>query len=230
MRGGLLSGRSNIGLLLRRLLLFSVNSIRTCSAATLDLSALWISFFVSSSTSLPSGAFVTKSISVTVKSSRRIRSPPLSPSTKAVTVFLVQSSLTVSGTLVPLSAMAFLNPFFRSVSTSALPSTIMISSDSSISGPAGRWSLPYSVISWMRTETPTSSASSWLSGIVISTICRRSSFARSITCVRFEMRTSSIFWTLSLALHGPMRWMISRLAAMMHVSALSSDDGMMIVP
>src|SRR3989338_4212733 len=124
----------------------------TCSAVTLPLSALWISFCVSSSTSLPSGALHTKSISAVLSSSLIMRSPPRSPSTKAVMVFFPLSSFTVWGMNVPLMAMQFLIPYLRRLSTSALPSTTMTSSLSSTAGPAGRRSLPYSTISITRTD------------------------------------------------------------------------------
>ena len=48
----------------------------------------------------------------------------------------------VLGTEVPFNAIPFLNPFFNSVKTSARPSTIIISSDSSIAGPAANFSGP----------------------------------------------------------------------------------------
>ena len=66
--------------------------------------------------------------------------------------------------------------------------------------------------------------------MVLSIMYLRSAFARSTTNARLLIRTSSIFVTFSLALHGPMRWMISSAAPTIAVSALSSDEGIMISP
>ncbi len=76
----------------------------------------------------------------------------------------------------------------------------------------------------------TSSAISWESGMTLSIMSLRRTFARSITKLRLETRTSSMLWTRTFALHGPMRWMTSSAAAMIAVSALSRDDGIMIAP
>src|SRR3989344_3571728 len=121
-----------------------------------------------------------------------MRSPPRSPSTNTVTVFRLASSTMVCGTEVPLIAMAFLKSCFSRLRTSALPSTMMISSESSIIGPAASRSLPYSRISLTRTEYATSSANSWESGMMSSTMVLSSSLARSTTKRRLEIRTSSI--------------------------------------
>ena len=51
-----------------------------------------------------------------------------------------------------LVAIAFLNPCFNKFNTSARPSTISISSLSSMFGPAGNLSFPYSRTSMTRTE------------------------------------------------------------------------------
>ena len=159
-----------------------------------------------------------------------MRSPPLSPSTQTVTSFFLQSSTIVGGTDVPLIAIAFFIPCFRRLSTSALPSTMIISSLSSIAGPAGSLSFPYSCISITLTEYATSSASSCESGIVVSISCFRSSFALSTTKVLLEILISSMFFTFIFALHGPILWMISIAAATIAVSALSREDGMIISP
>src|SRR3989338_958665 len=201
-----------------------------CSPEILLLNALWISFFASSSTSFPSGAFVTKSMSATVVNSFIIRLPPLSPSTNAVTTFFPHKSTIVCGTDVPFMAIAFLKPCFNRFKTSALPSTTMTSSLSSIAGPAGSLSLPYSTISITLTEAETSSANSWESGIVFSIIFFSSSFALSITMLLLLTLTSSIFVTSSFALHGPILCIISKAAPTMLVSALSNEEGIIMVP
>ena len=56
---------------------------------------LWSSFFVISSTSFPSGANATKSISATFMSSFTMSLPPLSPSTNAVITFFLLRSMIV---------------------------------------------------------------------------------------------------------------------------------------
>ncbi len=201
-----------------------------CSAVILARRLLWISFFASSSTSLPSGAFVTKSISVVSMSSLMMRSPPRSPSTKTVTIFSRQRSLTLSGMLVPFMLMTFLKPCLSRFRTSARPSTRMISSDSSTPGPAGRRSLPHSWISMTRTLIATSSASSCESGMTSSMRVLSSSLARSMTYWRLLILMSSMLSVWIFALQGPMRWIISSAAATIAVSALSSDDGMIISP
>ena len=70
------------------------------------------------------------------------RIPPLSPSTNTIELFFFVSSIRDTGTELPSIEITFLKPFLRSVNTSALPSTMMISSASSIAGPHGRRSLP----------------------------------------------------------------------------------------
>ncbi len=206
------------------------NSNFACSTVIRERSALWISFFASSSTSLPSGARVTKSISATLNKSRKMRFPPRSPSTKTTVSLRCESSITVCGTDVPFIAMTFLNPYLSKLTTSARPSTMMSSSASSMPGPAGSRSFPYSQTSMTRIACETSSASSVLSGITVSTMLRRSCFARSMTCVLLLMRTSSIVCTRTFALQGPILWMTSSAAATIAVSALSSELGMMICP
>src|SRR3989344_284160 len=201
-----------------------------CSPEILLLNALCISFLVISSTSLPSGAFVTKSMSAIGVSSLIIKLPPLSPSTKTVTTFFEQSSIIDSGTEVPFIAIAFLKPCFSKFKTSALPSTTSISSLSLIAGPAGSLSLPYSTISITLTDEVTSSANSWESGMVFSIIFLSNSFALSITMLLLLILTSSMFVTSIFALHGPILWIISKAAPTIEVSALSKEDGIMIVP
>ena len=71
-----------------------------------------------------------------------MRSPPRSPSTKAVTTFSFDSSWTVFGTFVPSTAIAFLIPDRRRFRTSWRPSTTMIASLSATFGPAGSRSGP----------------------------------------------------------------------------------------
>ena len=112
------------------------------SPGTLFLRHLMICLAVSSSTSWARGARATKSTSATWKSSLRISSPPLSPSTNAVATLSRESSWTVLGMLVPSTAMAFLMPAFRRFRTSDLPSTMMMASESLTLGPAGHLSFP----------------------------------------------------------------------------------------
>src|SRR3989344_9468305 len=201
-----------------------------CSPEILLLNALCISFFVISSTSFPSEAFVTKSISATDVNSFIIKLPPLSPSTKTVTTFFWHNSMIVSGTEVPLIAIAFLKPCFNKFNTSALPSTTIISSLSLIAGPAGSLSFPYSTISIILTDAVTSSAISCESGIVCSIIFLSNSFALSITMLLLLILISSIFSMSILALHGPILCIISNAAPTIDVSALSKEDGIMIEP
>src|SRR5438445_667734 len=127
------------------------------SAAILFRSAFMICFCVSSSTSFPRGARAMKSTSATWRSSFRIRSPPRSPSTNAVRARSFDSSWTVFGTFVPSTAIAFLMPDRRSVSTSCRPSTMMIASLSAMFGPAGSRSDPKATIADTWTLCRTSS-------------------------------------------------------------------------
>src|SRR5207244_2828696 len=79
-----------------------------------------------------------KSTSATWRSSFRMRSPPRSPSTKAVSARSFESSWIVFGTFVPSTAIAFLIPERRRFGTSWRPSTMMIAALSAAFGPAGR--------------------------------------------------------------------------------------------
>jgi len=203
---------------------------RPCSAGTLFLRALNISFLASSSTSLPFGALAIKSTSATCKSSLRISSPPLSPSVNTVTVFALLNSEIDFGTLVPSTAIEFFTPYFRRLSTSALPSTTMIASESPMFGPAGSFSAPNFLISWSLTDCFTSSVSSMVSGVISSTIVSRMFLARSSTFFLLVVRTSSILSTTIDASHGPTRSMVSRADAKIAVSTLSKLEGTLIVP
>src|SRR3989344_1527712 len=88
---------------------------------------------------------------------REISSPPLSPSTKTVISFFLLRSIIVWGTFVPFIAITFLKPCFNRFKTSALPSTTITSSLSSMAGPAANLSFPYSFISIILTDCATSS-------------------------------------------------------------------------
>src|SRR2546428_553043 len=189
-----------------------------------------ICFCVSSSTSFPRGARAMKSTSATWRSSFRIRSPPRSPSTKAVRARSFDSSWTVFGTLVPSTAIAFLMPDRRSVSTSCRPSTMMIASLSAMFGPAGSRSDPNETISDTWTLCRTSSSRSEPEVFESSTMVARRARARSMILFRFVTRTSSTFSTLIVALHGPTRSIVSRAAAKMDVSTWSNEDGIRIRP
>src|SRR3989454_10629295 len=106
-----------------------------------------ICFCVSSSTSLPRGARAMKSTSATWRSSFRMRSPPRSPSTKAVSARSFESSWIVFGTFVPSTAIAFLIPDRSRFRTSCRPSTMIMASLSATFGPAGSRSAPNDTIS-----------------------------------------------------------------------------------
>ncbi len=99
-------------------------------AGTLFLRALVISFVVSSSTSRPVGARATNLISVTWDNSLRIKSPPRSPSRKAMIVFVFASFMIEGGILVPSTATTFFIPARSKANTSARPSTTIMVSDS----------------------------------------------------------------------------------------------------
>src|SRR2546426_7475116 len=200
------------------------------SAGILFLRAFMICFCVSSSTSFPRGARAMKSTSATWRSSFRIRSPPRSPSTKAVRALSFDSSWTVFGTLVPSTAIAFLMPDRRSVRTSCRPSTMMIASLSAMFGPAGSRSDPNETISDTWTLCRTSSRRSEPEVFESSTMDARRARARSMILFLFVTRTSSTFSTLIVALHGPTRSIVSRAAAKMDVSTWSSEDGIRIRP
>ncbi len=108
------------------------------SYGTLFLRHFVSCFGLSSSTSCARGALATKSTSATWKSSLRINSPPLSPSTNAVATLSLDNSCTVSGMFVPSTAIAFFTPALRRLRTSDLPSTMMMASESFTAGPAGQ--------------------------------------------------------------------------------------------
>ena len=137
-----------------------------------------ISLPVSSSTSLPSGAFAIVTMLATSISFLAIRSPPLSPSTKAVTFLFLLNSIMLSGTLAPSIAIAFFIPCFKRFRTSALPSTITISSSFSTSGPHGSFSGPKDLRVPFLTPVLTASVISSVSGITMFS-CASSSFALS---------------------------------------------------
>src|SRR3990170_766876 len=201
-----------------------------CSAGILFRRDFMICFCVISSTSWPRGARATKSTSATWRSSFRIRSPPRSPSRKAVTTFCLLRSCTDFGTFVPSTATAFLIPDRRRFRTSCRPSTIRIASLSATFGPAGRRSGPNEAISETCTDARTSSSRSTPVAFEPSSIWPRSCFARSTILFRFVTRTSSTFSTLIVALHGPTRSIVSSAAAMIDVSTWSRLDGIYTRP
>ena len=196
-------------------------------SGSLSRSALNISFFVSSSTSLPSSALATKSISATESSFLRSRSPPRSPSRNAVVIFLLIRSTAAGGILLPSIATPLRMPFLSKLITSALPSTTIISSLVATSGPHAR---PLIVTtSQVLTDSFIMSASFCESCIpVLSIIARRISFALSITYLRFCERTSSTLMTSTSASHGPTLSIVSSDDAISAVSLASSDDGIII--
>src|SRR6266545_636513 len=200
------------------------------SAGILFRRHFMICFCVSSSTSLPRGARAMKSTSATCSSSFRIRSPPRSPSTKAVSARSFESSWIVFGTFMPSTAIAFLMPERRRFRTSWRPSTMMIASLSATFGPEGRRSGPNETISETWTLILTSSKRSVPDVFDSSTIWLSSDRARSMILLRFVTRTSSTLSTRIEALHGPTRSIVSSAAAKIDVSTWSSEDGMRIVP
>ncbi len=123
------------------------------SIGTFARSAWFISFFDNSSTSVPDGAFAMKSTWPCCIKEFIIMSPPLSPSTNNVTIFFLLSSMTVLGMFVPFIPITFEKPCLSIFITSALPSTTIISSESSKSGPAGNFSEPYSTNSFCLTSS-----------------------------------------------------------------------------
>src|SRR5437870_600662 len=185
---------------------------------------------VSSSTSLPRGARAMKSTSATWRSSFRMRSPPRSPSTKAVSARSFESSWIVFGTFVPSTAIAFLIPERRRFRTSWRPSTMIIASLSATFGPAGSRSAPNETISDTCTLWRTSSRRSDPEVFDSSTMGESRERARSMILFRFVTRVSSTLSTLIVALHGPTRSIVSRAAARIEVSTWSSEDGIRIVP
>src|SRR5213594_4421439 len=189
-----------------------------------------ICFCVSSSTSLPRGARAMKSTSATWRSSFRMRSPPRSPSTKAVSARSFESSWIVFGTFVPSTAIAFLIPERRRFRTSWRPSTMMIASLSATFGPAGSRSAPNETISDTCTLWRTSSRRSDPEVFDSSTMDESRERARSMILFRFVTRVSSTLSTLIVALHGPTRSIVSSAAARIEVSTWSSEDGIRIVP
>src|SRR2546426_6352619 len=200
------------------------------SAGILFRRLFMICFCVSSSTSLPRGARAMKSTSATWRSSFRIRSPPRSPSTNAVSARSFDSSWIVLGTFVPSTAIAFLMPDRRRFRTSCRPSTMMIASLSVTFGPAGSRSAPNETISDTWTLWRTSSSRSDPEVFDSSTMDESREGARSMILFRFVTRVSSTLSTLIVALHGPTLSIVSRAAAKIEVSTWSSEEGIRIVP
>ena len=118
-----------------------------CSPGILLRRLFMICFWVSSSTSMPRGALATKSTSATWNSSRRMSSPPRSPSTKAVMTLSLDRSEMVRGMLVPSTAMAFLMPDLEEVEDVGATLDHYDGIAVWTLGPAGRWSLPKWTIS-----------------------------------------------------------------------------------
>ncbi len=114
----------------------------TSSRGALLERASFTSSGLSCSTSFPLGALATYLGLATCKSSLRIRSPPLSPSRKAVTSFFLTRFFMVWGTFTPSRAMTPVTPLFIRFMTSALPSTRMTSFFLDMSGVAVSLSLP----------------------------------------------------------------------------------------
>ena len=170
-----------------------------------------------SSTSLPCGALAMYLTSVTCKSSFKMRSPPLSPSKNAVASFSLHICIIVSGTFAPSKAMTSVIPHFARFITSALPSTIVSILAFSMPGVAVNSSGPYCItfvgLRVSETSLKTSSVLGKVSMFHLCSIC----LALSTIIFRRVSRISSIFSSVTLAWHGPTRFMLSRLAAIMAV-------------
>ena len=156
-----------------------------------------------------------------------MRSPPLSPSTKAVTVFLLLNLPIIGDIFVPSTAIVFLIPYLSRFNTSARPSTIIIASEFSMFGPAGK-SL-YFVISSILTASFTSFTIISLS-MPFSVALRINSFARAVIIFLFVALMSSTLQTSTFAIQGPTLSMVSKEAANIAVSTLSRPEGISISP
>ncbi len=200
------------------------------SIGTLCRSKLRTSFEVSSSTSLPEGALATYFSWATWSNSFRMRSPPRSPSKKAVASFSLLSLMMVSGIFAPSRAMTFPIPHFNRLITSALPSTMTISFASSMRGPADSFSGPYfSTFGALRVSATSRKISSVLGRLRIVHSCRIC-LALSIIALRLASRMSSTFSKTTFESHGPTLFMLSKLAAIMAVETRSKLVGIIIDP
>ncbi len=142
--------------------------------------------------------------------------------------FFVRSFI-VFGTCVPSTAIAWLMPHFIRLSTSALPSTMIISSLLVSPGPAGRLSGPNFV---MPAFLPfvTAVVISPLPGAISSSQPFKMLIALLTTFRRFAPRMSSTFSRVTLAVHGPTLSTVSTDAARIAVAVLFSETGITISP
>jgi len=183
-----------------------------------------------SSISFPLGARPTYFTFVTCSSSFSIRSPPLSPSRRAVASRSLVRRFMESGTFAPSRAMVFVRPQRIRFIMSARPSTTIISREVSSVGPAGRSSGP-------NFSTLPTFMVSLISLYTSSTLGRASMFhlwrislARSIMTFRLASRMSSIFSRVTFEPHGPMRFMLSMLAVINAVETRSRLVGIVMEP
>ncbi len=167
---------------------------------------------------------------VTCNNSFRIRSPPRSPSRKAVASFSRHSLMMVSGIFAPSRATTFCIPDLSRLITSALPSTIMIFFAVPTSGPAVKPSDPYfSALASLRVSETSLKISS-VPGMVLRVQSWRISLALSIITLLRALRMSSIFSRVTFASQGPTLFMLSMLAAIIDVETLSRLVGISIAP
>ena len=160
----------------------------------------------------------------------RIRVPPLSPSRNAVTSLFLASLMIVSGIFAPFTAIAFLIPALSRLSTSALPSTIVIEVADSTSGPAGRSSGPYSSILAVFMDSETSLTISPVLGVSSRVHFLRIFLALWMISSLFVSLTSFIPSRIIFAEHGPTLSTLSIVAAMIDVAVLSKLEGIAILP
>ena len=209
---------------------FSFLGLDGSSISFLFFKASNISLQFKSSTSFPLGALVTYFIVATCCSSFRIRSPPLSPSRKAVDSFSLEILFIVSGILAPSTAMMLYIPHRIRLIISALPSTRMISLALLTSGPAESFSGPYfSTFATFNVSATSLKISSTEGRDSIVHLCRISLALPIIAFLRACL-TSSIFSRVTFAAQGPTLFMLSILAAVSEVETLSMLVGIVIVP
>ena len=137
--------------------------------------------------------------------------PPRSPSRNAVTTDFFDAISMSSGLIPePIVAIAFLIPNFNSWRTSFRPSTIMSASLSLTLGPAVIPEISFSASS---VKTARTSSKIFLdSSCPELTISSNNVFARPMTLSRLADTMFSIDVTLIMALHGPIRSIVSSAA------------------
>ena len=158
-----------------------------------------------------------------------INNPPLSPSTKRVTSFSLDISATIFGIFVPFIAIAFFIPALRRLTTSALPSTTIISLLISTSGPAAIFSSPISLTLTVFEWSITDCSISLISGVPELNFSINALALSRIKSLLLVL-TSSIPSISNFASHGPTLSIVSTAAAINVVSALSIEVGIVTIP